>query len=136
MDKNQEEEIVEKIEEVSELTNENDVSKVLKKSDKILDKAKKLDLKFLSKLFNQVKLTIEMLRDYRAKVYRDIPWRTISLITVALLYFWNPFDVIPDLMPIIGFTDDAIAFASIFRAVQSDLQKYALWKGYEAEKYF
>ncbi len=136
MDKNQEEKIVKKIEKASESAEEKDVSKVLKKSDKIMDKAKKLDLNALSRLFNQIKLTLEMLKDYRAKVYREIPWKTIALITVALLYFWNPFDVIPDLMPLIGFTDDAIAFASIFKAVQTDLKKYALWKGYEADKYF
>lgn len=136
MDKNQEEKIIEKIEEASESVDEKDVTKVIKKSGKIMDKAKKLDLNILSKLFNQVKLTIEMLKDYRAKSYSDIPWRTISLITVALLYFWNPFDVIPDLLPVLGFTDDAIAFASIFKAIQTDLQKYAEWKGYETDKYF
>lgn len=136
MDKNQEEKIIEKIEEASESVDEKDVTKVIKKSGKIMDKAKKLDLNILSKLFNQVKLTIEMLKDYRAKSYSDIPWRTISLITVALLYFWNPFDVIPDLLPVLGFTDDAIAFASIFKAIQTDLQKYAVWKGYETDKYF
>jgi uncharacterized membrane protein YkvA (DUF1232 family) len=136
MDKNQEEKIIEKIEVASESVDEKDVTKVIKKSDRILKKAKKLDLNILSKLFNQVRLTIEMLKDYRAKSYSDIPWRTISLITVALLYFWNPFDLIPDLLPVFGFTDDAIAFASILKAVQTDLQKYAEWKGYETDKYF
>ncbi|MBN1634276.1 MAG: DUF1232 domain-containing protein [Ignavibacteria bacterium] len=136
MDNNQKEKIIEKIEEASESVDEKDVKKVIKKSGKIMDKAKKLDLKILSKLFYQVRLAIEMLKDYRTKSYGEIPWRTISLITVALLYFWNPFDVIPDLIPVFGFTDDAIAFASIFKAVQTDLQKYAEWKGYETDKYF
>jgi len=136
MDKNQEEKIIEKIEVASESVDEKDVTKVIRKSDRILKKAKKLDLNILSKLFNQVRLTVEMLKDYRAKSYSDIPWRTISLITVALLYFWNPFDIIPDLLPVFGFTDDAIAFASILKAVQTDLQKYAEWKGYETDKYF
>jgi len=136
MDKNQEEKIIEKIEVASESVDEKDVTKVIRKSDRILKKAKKLDLNILSKLFNQVRLTVEMLKDYRAKSYSDIPWRTISLITVALLYFWNPFDIIPDLLPVFGFTDDAIAFASILKAVQTDLHKYAEWKGYETDKYF
>jgi uncharacterized membrane protein YkvA (DUF1232 family) len=136
MNKNREEKITKRIEEASESAEEKDVTRVLKKSDKILDKAKKLDLNVLSRLFNQIKLTLEMLKDYRAKTYREIPWKTIALITVALLYFWNPFDVIPDIMPLIGFTDDAVAFASIFKAVQTDLKKYALWKGYETDKYF
>lgn len=136
MNKNQEEEITKKIEAASESAEEKDVTKVLRKSDKILDKAKKLDLNVFSKLFYQVKLTLAMLKDYRAKSYKEIPWKTIALITVALLYFWNPFDIIPDLLPLIGFTDDAIAFASIFKAVQTDLKKYASWKGYETDKYF
>jgi len=136
MDKNKEERIEKLIEEESAVKNEKDVNEVIEKSDKIINKSEKLDKNVLSKLFNQIQLTVEMLRDYKTKAYREIPWRTISLITVALLYFLNPFDIIPDLLPVLGFTDDAIAFASIFKSVQSDLVKYAKWKGYEDEKYF
>jgi len=109
---------------------------VLSAEVKTKQKAKNINPNIFSKLFNQLTLAYEMIKDFKAKRYTDLPWRTITLITVAILYFINPLDVIPDILPVIGFGDDAIAFASIFRSVQGDLMKYCEWKGYSPEKYF
>lgn len=38
-----------------------------------------------------------------------------AVIVAALLYFINPFDVVPDLTPILGFMDDAGVVAMAFR---------------------
>ncbi len=90
----------------------------------------------MQKLFNQIKLALEMVKDFKSRTYTGVPWRTMALIIVALLYFLNPLDLIPDLLPVIGLTDDAIAFASIFKSLQTDLRNYCLWKGYNTELYF
>ncbi|CAN5568245.1 hypothetical protein BH10BAC5_BH10BAC5_13060 [soil metagenome] len=113
-----------------------DVDKVLSSEKKISLKSEALNILNFKTLFNQIKLTLEMLKDYRAKSYTDLPWKTITLLTVAVLYFLNPFDLIPDVLPVIGYGDDALAFAGVFKAVQSDLKKYCNWKGYDPEKYF
>lgn len=113
-----------------------DIDKVLTSEKKISAKSEFIrSLKF-SVLYNQVKLALEMLKDYKTKKYTDLPWKTITLLTVATLYFLNPFDLIPDILPVIGYGDDALAFAGVFKAVQSDLKKYCNWKGYDPEKYF
>ncbi|MCI0472473.1 MAG: DUF1232 domain-containing protein [Ignavibacteria bacterium] len=114
-----------------------------KKIDKVLagekiadERRKKLDASKLFGFFKQIKLGFEMLKDYRSKKYTEIPWKTIALITAALLYFLNPMDFIPDFMGFIGFTDDAIVLSVVFNSLRKDLIKYCSWKGYNAEEYF
>jgi len=113
-----------------------DVDVVLNSEESIKKRSDKLNKNIFGKLFNQISLAYEMLKDYKTKRYTEVPWRTIALIIGAVLYFVNPFDIVPDILPVIGFTDDAVAFAAIFRSVQGDLLRYCEWKGYNAEKYF
>ncbi|WP_460450588.1 YkvA family protein [Alsobacter sp. SYSU BS001988] len=66
--------------------------------------------------------------------------RRVKLILVgALAYFVMPFDVLPDFMPLIGFTDDAAviatAIASVSRAIKPEHREKAkatLQSGLEA----
>ncbi|MBS1493460.1 MAG: DUF1232 domain-containing protein [Bacteroidetes bacterium] len=113
-----------------------DVNKILRTEDNVKKRSDKLNKNVFGKLLNQLSLSYEMIKDYKTKRYVDIPWRTIALIVGAVLYFINPFDIIPDILPVIGFTDDAVAFAAVFRSVQGDLLRYCEWKGYDPDKYF
>lgn len=115
---------------------DNELNEVLNNENQIKDKASKLNLNKFSKLIKQLSLSMQMLRDYKSKTYTNIPWRTIALIVAAILYFINPFDIIPDFIPFLGYTDDAVAFAAIFKSAQIDLQNYCKWKGYNTEEYF
>lgn len=128
--------ILEEIEEESSKAGPERLDEVILKEESIREKSKKLEPGMFQKLFNQIKLALEMVKDFRAKLYTDIPWRTIGLLSVGLLYFLNPLDIIPDILPVLGLTDDAIAFAAIFKSVQSDLKKYCTWKGYDPEEFF
>ena len=58
----------------------------------------------------------------------------------ALAYFVLPFDVIPDMMPVLGFTDDAAVLATAFKLVSShirpehrDAAKQAIARGLAAD---
>jgi len=113
-----------------------DVTRVLRSEDNVKKRSEKLNKNVFGKLLNQLALAYEMIKDFKSKRYVDVPWRTITLIIGAVLYFINPFDIIPDILPVIGFTDDAVAFAAIFRSVQGDLLRYCEWKGYDPGKYF
>ena len=88
------------------------------------------------KLINQIRLTLSLISDFKNKRYNEIPWRSIAFLAAAVLYFVNPFDMVPDLLPVFGFTDDALLFAAVFKSIQEDLEKYCNWKGYNPEKYF
>ncbi|MCU0372466.1 MAG: YkvA family protein [Ignavibacteria bacterium] len=120
----------------SEEIDEKKIDKVLEGENIADERRKKLDASKLLGFFKQIKLGYEMLKDYRSRKYTEIPWKTIALITAALLYFLNPVDFIPDFMGFIGFTDDAIVLSLVFNAMRKDLIKYCSWKGYNPEEYF
>jgi uncharacterized membrane protein YkvA (DUF1232 family) len=113
-----------------------ELDEILSNESQIDKKVSKLNVERFSKFVRQLTLAIQMLKDYRSKSYSSIPWRTMALIVAAILYFINPFDIIPDFLPILGYTDDVVAFATIFKSVQQDLQNYCEWKGYNTEEYF
>lgn len=113
-----------------------ELNEVIINDDQIRKKASRLNYDKFSKLIRQLNLSLQMLKDYKTKAYLDIPWRTIALVVAAVLYFINPFDIIPDFIPFLGYTDDVVAFAAIFKSAQTDLMDYCKWKGYSMEEYF
>ncbi|MEV5963373.1 YkvA family protein [Kribbella sp. NPDC051952] len=48
-----------------------------------------------------------LLRETRQGTYGDLPKSRITLWLVALVYLISPIDILPDLLPVIGVTDDA-----------------------------
>ena len=73
---------------------------------------------------DDIATTYELLRDYTAGRYRAIPWGSIAAIAAALLYVLNPLDMIPDLLPFVGFIDDAGILAICWRMVHRDIEAY------------
>lgn len=69
-----------------------------------------------------------MVRDYASRKYTEVPIRTIAAIVGALLYFISPIDLIPDFIPILGFTDDAAVLALCLKMCRDDVLEYRKWK--------
>ncbi len=69
-----------------------------------------------------------MLKDYRRGIYKEVPWFTIATIAFAFLYILNPFDIIPDFIPGIGYVDDLAILTFGLRFIQSDIHRYLDWK--------
>ena len=131
-----EEEIIEKIEQESKEVTPEKIDEVIVHEKEIEQKTKKLNRNHFEKLYMQVRLALQMIKDYKAKRYTEIPWRSIGLISIGILYFLNPLDLMPDFIPILGLTDDAVALAAIFKSLQSDLKLYCEWRGLDVEEYF
>jgi uncharacterized membrane protein YkvA (DUF1232 family) len=114
---------------------EKDVDKALKKSEIAREKAKRLFEKGgpFTPILKRIEIFISMVRDYRRKEYRQIPWRVIATLVFAILYFINPFDLIIDFIPGIGFIDDAAVIAFVFASLEFELKRYAKWKGIDFE---
>ncbi len=70
----------------------------------------------------------EMLRDWLRGEYREVPWATIAAAAFALLYFINPFDIVPDFLIPAGLVDDATVLGLVIAAVGHDLRKYRNWR--------
>jgi uncharacterized membrane protein YkvA (DUF1232 family) len=53
----------------------------------------------------------------------------VCLLAVAVLYFVDPLDVIPDWIPVVGATDDALVFELAFVLARPGVERYCTWKG-------
>lgn len=66
-------------------------------------------------------------RDWIKGNYDKIPFGSLLVIFIALLYFVSPFDLVPDFLPA-GLIDDAFIISLVTKQVSSDLEKYKSWK--------
>ena len=64
----------------------------------------------------------DLLTAYYCAFDRNTPNHVRAALLGALAYFVLPFDVMPDLLPIIGFTDDAAVLAAAIRLVWVHIQ--------------
>ncbi|MDV3242044.1 MAG: DUF1232 domain-containing protein, partial [Methylocaldum sp.] len=55
------------------------------------------------------------------------PWYALSAIVAALLYVLSPVDLIPDVIPILGYTDDALMLSVCLLLVEQQLAEYESW---------
>ena len=78
----------------------------------------------ISKLTEKVKLFIRMIRSYVRGDYREVPIKTILLIFASLVYFINPFDLVGDFIPGIGYVDDAALILWVLKSVEEDILKF------------
>ena len=114
------------VKEGAEKMTDKDVEKVVVKS---ADIEKKFSAKGqLARFIEDGRLLIAMVKDYWNKSYRQVPFGTISAIAFTLIYVLNPFDLVPDVLPIIGEVDDVAVMGACLMLVEKDLHKYKDWK--------
>ena len=87
----------------------------------------------LQKYWKDVCEVFSLLKDWMAGRYPVIPWTVVATLVGALLYVLSPLDLIPDFIPVVGFTDDAGVFAMALSFAGSDLEKYREWKRQRTE---
>jgi uncharacterized membrane protein YkvA (DUF1232 family) len=64
----------------------------------------------------------DLLAAYYCAFDRQTPRHVQAALLGALAYFILPFDFMPDLMPVLGFTDDAAILATALRMVASHIK--------------
>jgi uncharacterized membrane protein YkvA (DUF1232 family) len=79
-------------------------------------------------------LLLKVVRDYWTGRYRQLPFGTIAAVAFTLIYVLDPFDLVPDFLPIIGQVDDAAVVAACLLLVERDLRSYAQWAAQQALK--
>jgi uncharacterized membrane protein YkvA (DUF1232 family) len=103
-----------------------DVKKVVDKADDIRDRFRKGGP--LGRFVDDSKLLISIVRDYWNGEYRKIPYWSMAAIVFTLLYVFNPIDLIPDALPVLGQIDDALVVSICLLMVEQDLHVYREWK--------
>jgi uncharacterized membrane protein YkvA (DUF1232 family) len=105
---------------------EDDVEMVMDKEEDISKKIASTNM--LEKYTELAKVMFGMLKDYRKGIYTNVPWFTIASIAFGFLYVLNPFDLIPDFIPGLGYIDDLAVLSFGLRFIETDLHNYLDWK--------
>jgi uncharacterized membrane protein YkvA (DUF1232 family) len=104
-----------------------DVESLLAQRDQIVAKIAR-DCGEHELLRRQLHLAVELLQDHANERSPQIPYHTISVLTVALLYFMNPVDVIPDFIEGVGTSDDALLVELAVEMGWPGIERYCTWK--------
>lgn len=112
-----------------------DAETIIKNDEKVDELLNKAQMKMKKKsvtnagvLYEDIKLLINLLKDWISKDYREVPMGTVVSLLAGVIYFVNPFEIMPDYIPLIGYIDDAFLLSLIIRQFNRDMQKYAIWK--------
>jgi uncharacterized membrane protein YkvA (DUF1232 family) len=84
-------------------------------------------------LTDKFQTLVRLVRAYINKEYRIIPWQSVVLAVAALIYFVNPFDAIPDFIPVIGLMDDTAILTAVLASINHDLTKFMEWEKLAAQ---
>ncbi|MCI0353842.1 MAG: DUF1232 domain-containing protein [Acidobacteria bacterium] len=71
---------------------------------------------------------LRLLRAWNRGQYPGLRWATILSSLAALIYFLNPFDLLPDIFPIFGYLDDATIVAWVLHSIRNDLENFRAWE--------
>ncbi len=71
---------------------------------------------------------LRLIRAYYRRDYRDVTMSTLVLIIAAIIYVLNPFDLIPDAIPVVGWLDDATVLAFAVRRTRQTLDDFMAWE--------
>jgi uncharacterized membrane protein YkvA (DUF1232 family) len=71
---------------------------------------------------------LRLLRAYHRGDYRQVPPNALISMIAAVAYVVNPFDLIPDSVPFLGFLDDAAVIAFAVRKTRDVLDDFMLWE--------
>jgi uncharacterized membrane protein YkvA (DUF1232 family) len=105
------------------LKDEKKTNELLRKAQGLLSKIKKLPV--IGGLVDDIITTIALIGDYVNGNYREIPGGIIVSALAAMIYFVSPIDLIPDVIPIVGFLDDAaVLMLALKMGLSPELKKY------------
>jgi uncharacterized membrane protein YkvA (DUF1232 family) len=72
-----------------------------------------------------------MIQAHRSGKFK-VSSKNMGLIVLGLVYFVTPIDIIPDFMPILGFTDDLSVILAVFNSVKHEVEEFLNWEKTQA----
>lgn len=92
---------------------------------KVSELANSNNMSIVNVLNYYVLLFSELVKAYVQGTYKKLPTKTLIKILAVLAYFVSPFDFIPDVLPLIGFTDDLALVLWVVKSVKNELDEFA-----------
>lgn len=82
----------------------------------------------IGEMGEEARQLLGMVKSYASGTYRQVPRATVLAAAFALLYVLNPFDLMPDFIPGIGYIDDMSMLALVIGSIRRDVEAYARWR--------
>jgi len=124
----------ENFEQTAENINSNDVKDAASTGQEKIDRLSTNIPKALLDYWQDLKEMVSLLKDYFTGEYTEAPWKVISAVAAAVLYFVSPIDLVPDVIPILGFLDDAFIISMCLSLCRSDIEDYRQFKSEQSEQ--
>ena len=91
---------------------------------KVTETAANSNLTFVKLINHYIVLFSQLIKAYIQGSYRKLPAIALAKIAAVLIYFISPFDFIPDVLPIIGFTDDLALVLWVGKSIKNELDEF------------
>ena len=106
-----------------------------KKTEHLLDEAARKARRekgLVGEFAEELGTLLRLLRAWVEGRYKVVPWKTITYALVAVIYFVDPLDLVPDFLPVVGLLDDATVVAFAVRSIGKDLKKFREWEAQDS----
>ena len=84
--------------------------------------------KQINELLEYVQLFLRMIKKSFTGEYSSFSNKTLLSLVFGLLYFVTPMDVVPDFIPLLGFSDDLSIIYFIIKNFKSDIEAFKVWE--------
>lgn len=82
----------------------------------------------LGQYFEDLQTFMRMIKAWVSRRYRNVSVQTIVYAVIAVIYFLNPTDFIPDVILGLGFIDDITVISWVLGLIKSDLENFKNWE--------
>ena len=74
------------------------------------------------------------MKAYVSGTYREMSIKPLLSVVAALLYFVNPFDLVPDFILGFGYLDDATIIAFVAKSFKKEIDAFLIWETAQNDK--
>ena len=82
---------------------------------------------------SELSTLLSLIRAWARGDYTGVSKATLLLSAGAVIYFLNPMDAIPDILPVTGLLDDVTVIGIVVTSVKKDIESFKLWESAQAE---
>ena len=79
-------------------------------------------------VMDEFRTLVRLVVAYARGNYRDIPPASLVTVVAGLVYVVSPLDLIPDPIPVLGFSDDAVVIGWVIKSVREELDAFRAWE--------
>ncbi len=95
--------------------------------ERAIDKSK-VSQKSLKGYWGDLQTLVRLVRAYVSGAYREVALSTLLFALAGIIYFVNPFDLIPDFILGLGFIDDVSVLVYVLSKIKVEVDTFLKWE--------